>query len=550
MKKTSKNTHNSLIHLCVYGLVWILLWCACRISAKTLPSEALEVRHRIQVVAIDDQRDVKFAEEFAREYSRQFGMRAYIIHKEAWYKVLLGDFSSPKKTNAALKAIKRVVKDAWPAAPDNDKIISIWENGRPLDFQKGTLPPASTLTATPLPAPTPTLIPSPTPIPTPILLPSPTSTRPELQVVTPRRSEKDAKPNPKQQHSHVSSPAIIKERKTQDAEHQFSSVETSGSDRENVLPYAGRTTYAQPVLSLPEAPEMLANLSVSHNMTPTPLPDVKEVDLLTAAEKPETRLRTPFPEQFSESPVKNMPSISPFHQKEAVAVSSDDVPVNVDDVTVPEPTEPSSIREERLAVESGTVASSGSATGTPAVRPISAEPEPTASPVDTSPISEERVESSWQPSTGPSSSISIVDLNLDAVLGSPHAELTEELPIMVVSPDGEFFLTSSHEKALLLWDKKSGTKLKTFVGHRYPIVSASFSPDGKHIISASRLGQDDPLGEIRLWERESGEEISSFRKDLPMVDLVGFSDDGQYAYHDASGERVWWDLKTGERVQR
>src|SRR4029453_14250962 len=45
----------------------------------------------------------------------------------------------------------------------------------------------------------------------------------------------------------------------------------------------------------------------------------------------------------------------------------------------------------------------------------------------------------------------------------------------------------------------------TFQGHRDWVMGVAFSPDGKHIASASSL--PSKMGEIKIWERATGKKV-------------------------------------------
>ena len=63
------------------------------------------------------------------------------------------------------------------------------------------------------------------------------------------------------------------------------------------------------------------------------------------------------------------------------------------------------------------------------------------------------------------------------------------------SPDGRYVLTGgrpSGDKSdvltsgqLIMWETESGQLVRTFEGHERPVLSVSFSPDGKLVLSAS-----------------------------------------------------------------
>ncbi len=71
------------------------------------------------------------------------------------------------------------------------------------------------------------------------------------------------------------------------------------------------------------------------------------------------------------------------------------------------------------------------------------------------------------------------------------------------SPDGTRLTSGSSDKTVRLWDVETGRELTTLTGHSDSVSSVSFSPDGTHIAS----GSDDNT--VRLWE--TGRELATFR---------------------------------------
>src|SRR6267154_4011550 len=74
-------------------------------------------------------------------------------------------------------------------------------------------------------------------------------------------------------------------------------------------------------------------------------------------------------------------------------------------------------------------------------------------------------------------------------------------------------------------------------GHYFPVMSAAFSPDGKHIVSGSRDNT------IRLWDAETGEPLRPpLNGHENIVYSVAFSPDGRRIVSGSLDKTIWlWD---------
>jgi len=70
------------------------------------------------------------------------------------------------------------------------------------------------------------------------------------------------------------------------------------------------------------------------------------------------------------------------------------------------------------------------------------------------------------------------------------------------SPDGKRIVSGSYDNTLKVWDAQTGQETLALNGHSDRVSSVSFSPDGKRIVSCS--GKSRKSGEIKVWD------ISSF----------------------------------------
>ncbi len=74
-----------------------------------------------------------------------------------------------------------------------------------------------------------------------------------------------------------------------------------------------------------------------------------------------------------------------------------------------------------------------------------------------------------------------------------------------ISPDGTKVVSVAWDKLVKLWDWKAGKELRCFAGHTERINSCAFSPDGMHIVS----GSEDNT--IRQWSVDAGgTEVTKF----------------------------------------
>jgi WD40 repeat protein len=115
----------------------------------------------------------------------------------------------------------------------------------------------------------------------------------------------------------------------------------------------------------------------------------------------------------------------------------------------------------------------------------------------------------------------------------PHGPLRE----VIFSPDGKSLATASFfERAVRLWDVRSGKLLRSFAGHRQGTNSIAFSPDG----SLLATGGSDGL--LRLWTVATGELKTTIDGQSIGLLSVAFLPDGQSLAAAGYGDndiRIW-----------
>jgi len=109
------------------------------------------------------------------------------------------------------------------------------------------------------------------------------------------------------------------------------------------------------------------------------------------------------------------------------------------------------------------------------------------------------------------------------------------------SPDGALVLTASFDKTARLWNSNTGELLATFSGSPGALRSASFSPDGAHIVTAS----SDATAQV--WETKTQRPTMLIVGHRSGVRSAVFSPDGRRIVTASDDQTVrFWDAETGE----
>jgi WD40 repeat protein len=101
------------------------------------------------------------------------------------------------------------------------------------------------------------------------------------------------------------------------------------------------------------------------------------------------------------------------------------------------------------------------------------------------------------------------------------------------SPDGKRLATlvrSDQGPAIKMWDAQTGQELTTFKGHTGAVKSVAFSPDGKRLACGSATWdstkRDYGAGEVKVWDVQTGRELLVL-KHTGAVYSVAYSPDGK-----------------------
>ncbi|MBN2344449.1 MAG: caspase family protein [Deltaproteobacteria bacterium] len=112
------------------------------------------------------------------------------------------------------------------------------------------------------------------------------------------------------------------------------------------------------------------------------------------------------------------------------------------------------------------------------------------------------------------------------------------------SPDGRYILSGSGDSTAKLWNAQSGALRTTLSGHTGAILDTAISPDGR---LAATAGDDKT---VRLFSIPDGRRIATLRGHSAKVSAVTFADGGRTIVSgDADGEIRIWDGKSGQFVR-
>jgi WD40 repeat protein/serine/threonine protein kinase len=120
-------------------------------------------------------------------------------------------------------------------------------------------------------------------------------------------------------------------------------------------------------------------------------------------------------------------------------------------------------------------------------------------------------------------------------------------------PEETLALLIQFPPELKVWDARTGEQTLTLKGHRSPVTSVAFSSDGKRIVSgggpAYLVQPGTQLGEIKVWDAQTGQETLTLKGHTVRVTGISFSPDAKQIVSASPGETVKvWDLRTAQEA--
>jgi Leucine-rich repeat (LRR) protein/phage FluMu protein Com len=149
--------------------------------------------------------------------------------------------------------------------------------------------------------------------------------------------------------------------------------------------------------------------------------------------------------------------------------------------------------------------------------------------------------SGWPAGPERDHSVRIWDLATDQELVRIPA--TGQIGAIELSADGRFLLVGAQGGVFYI-DAEAGQVLKIIRGHGSPVSWVSFAADGKHVYSASLDGF------ARKLNLEDSKEVKRFKVHGKWARFAAELPDGRLITADNGGVMQFWDVATGEEVQR
>ncbi|KAJ4361816.1 hypothetical protein N0V83_010757 [Neocucurbitaria cava] len=116
-----------------------------------------------------------------------------------------------------------------------------------------------------------------------------------------------------------------------------------------------------------------------------------------------------------------------------------------------------------------------------------------------------------------------------------------EAGVLDVCLDDKYIISCSKDAMIKVWDRKTGTCMRTLKGHRGPVNAVQLR--GNFLVSASGDGV------AKLWNLETGVSIKDFPSEDRGLAAVEFSDDAKYVLAGGNDHVVYkFDASTGELV--
>jgi WD40 repeat protein len=113
------------------------------------------------------------------------------------------------------------------------------------------------------------------------------------------------------------------------------------------------------------------------------------------------------------------------------------------------------------------------------------------------------------------------------------------------SPDNTYIASGAEDRAIQVWEAKTGKTLVKYTPHAYnidtSISSVAWSPDGTYIASNGY-----PDGSVQVWNAKTGATLVDFKGHSGYADTVAWSPDGRSIASGGADKTIQiWEAQNG-----
>jgi WD40 repeat protein/serine/threonine protein kinase len=129
-----------------------------------------------------------------------------------------------------------------------------------------------------------------------------------------------------------------------------------------------------------------------------------------------------------------------------------------------------------------------------------------------------------------------------------HQRPGRSVPRFAYSSDGQFIASSESDNTVRIWEIKTDRE-KLTLPHSTPVLSIRFSRDGRWLVTTSADTTCSRDGEIIVWDARTGNKVRTLRGHTSYLHVAIFSPDGRRLVSAGADEDVkLWDLQTGQQL--
>ena len=118
---------------------------------------------------------------------------------------------------------------------------------------------------------------------------------------------------------------------------------------------------------------------------------------------------------------------------------------------------------------------------------------------------------------------------------------------IAISPDGKWIASGCENHAVGIWDARTGAEVQRLVGHQIGPTAVIFSRDGHLLASLGRTSETEGNGEIDIWDLAEKREIQTIKMAPNAHECAfSFSPDGKHLATASESGLQLWDPVTGK----